>query len=51
MHNTWGQKLREVFDGIEDPVWNGGATATPLLQPAHRAQTLKKIMTPQEKLI
>jgi putative proteasome-type protease len=51
MHNTWGQKLREVFDGIDDPVWNGEATATPLLQPAHRVQALKKIHTPDDKLI
>ncbi|MEY4121733.1 MAG: hypothetical protein RLZZ457_571, partial [Pseudomonadota bacterium] len=51
MHNTWGEKLREVFDGIDDPVWDGKATATPLLQPAQRVQALKKIQTPDEKLI
>jgi putative proteasome-type protease len=51
MHNTWGVKLREVFDGIDDPVWNGAATATPLLQPAQRVQALKKIQTPDDKLI
>ena len=26
MHNSWGQKLREVFDSIEDPVWDDGHT-------------------------
>jgi pimeloyl-ACP methyl ester carboxylesterase len=31
LHNTWGQKLREVFDSIEDPVWDGGATEVPLM--------------------
>ena len=51
MHNSWGQKLREVFDGIDDPVWDGTATATPLLQPAQRVQALKKIQTPDDKLI
>jgi putative proteasome-type protease len=51
MHNSWGQKLREVFDGIDDPVWDGTATATPLLQPAQRVQVLKKIHTPDDKLI
>ena len=51
LHNSWGQKLREVFDGIDDPVWSGDATATPLLQPAQRIQALKKIQTPDEKLI
>jgi putative proteasome-type protease len=51
IHNTWGQKLREVFDGIDDPVWDGGAAATPLMQAATRAATLKKIKTPDDKLI
>ena len=26
LHKSWGQRLREVFDSIEDPQWNGGAT-------------------------
>ena len=51
LHNTWGQKLREVFDSIDDPMWHGGATATPLMQPAQRVQALKKIQTPDDKLI
>ena len=29
MHNSWGQKLREVFDSIEDPVWDDAQTDTP----------------------
>ena len=51
LHNSWGQRLREVFDGIEDPMWNGGHTDTPLMQAALRVQSLKKIGTPQDKLI
>jgi putative proteasome-type protease len=51
MHNTWGEKLREVFDSIDDPMWDGGVAATPLMQAAARAPALKKIMTPDEKLI
>jgi putative proteasome-type protease len=31
LHNNWGQKLREVFDSIEDPMWDGGATEVPLM--------------------
>ena len=23
LHSSWGQKLREVFDSIEDPIWDG----------------------------
>ena len=51
MHNSWGQKLREVFDSIEDPMWNGEQTEVPLMLQSGRNQALKKITTPQEKLI
>jgi putative proteasome-type protease len=51
LHDSWGQKLREVFDSIEDPMWDGGQTAVPLLVGSLRSQPLRKITTPQEKLI
>ena len=51
MHNSWGQKLREVFDSIEDPVWDDAQTDTPLKMPATRHAVLKKISTAEEKLI
>ncbi|HEX5805330.1 MAG TPA: proteasome-type protease [Macromonas sp.] len=51
LHDTWGQRLREVFDGIEDPVWDDTRTTIPLLAPSARNQPLKKIQTPKEKLV
>ena len=51
LHNNWGHKLREVFDSIEDPVWNGGATTIPLVVASARAKPLRKITSPDEKLI
>jgi putative proteasome-type protease len=51
MHNSWGKKLREVFDSIEDPVWDDAHTDTPLKMPAERHDALKKIRTPEDKLI
>ena len=51
MHNNWGRKLREVFDSIEDPVWDGAHTDVPLRMPADRHAPLRKISTPDEKLI
>ena len=51
MHNNWGKKLREVFDSIEDPTWDGGQTDVPLMVSPLRSKPLKKIGTPQEKLI
>ncbi len=51
LHGSWGQKLREVFDSIEDPAWNGGVTEVPLMVASHRSLPLKKITTPDERLI
>ena len=51
MHKNWGRKLREVFDSIEDPVWDDAHTDVPLKMPATRNDPLKKISSPQEKLI
>jgi putative proteasome-type protease len=51
LHNSWGQRLREVFDSIEEPMWNGGQTDVPLVVPAARSLPLKKITNQNEKLI
>ena len=51
LHNSWGQKLREVFDSIEDPTWDDGKTEVPLRVTNTRSQPLRKISSPQEKLI
>ena len=51
LHNNWGHKLRQVFDSLEDPVWDGGATDIPLVVASARAKPLRKITTPDEKLI
>ena len=51
LHATWGVKLREVFDSIEDPVWDGAHTEIPLKATSGRSKVLKKITTPDEKLI
>jgi putative proteasome-type protease len=51
LHATWGQKLREVFDSIEDPTWDGSPTEVPLMCHSARSLPLKKIGNEQEKLI
>ena len=51
LRSSWGDKLRQMFDSIEDPMWHGGATEVPLMVPAARNTVLKKITTPDEKLI
>jgi putative proteasome-type protease len=51
IRTTWGQKLRQVFEDIEDPQWNGGQTAFPLRPASPRYEPMKKITTPSEKNI
>lgn len=51
LHDTWGQRLREVFDSIEHPAWNGQSTAAPLMVQSPRNKPLKKITNAKEKLI
>ena len=51
LHGSWGQKLREVFDSIEDPAWDGHETEVPLIVASARSLPLKKITTPDERLI
>jgi putative proteasome-type protease len=51
LHNSWGQKLREVFDSLEDPVWDDAHTDTPLKVEGGRSKPLKKITRPDERLI
>jgi putative proteasome-type protease len=51
MHSSWGARLREVFDSIADPVWDDAHSDTPLKMPADRHDVLKKIRTPEDKLI
>ena len=52
LHSSWGQKLREVFDSLEDPVWDDAHTDTPLrTESSGRSKPLKKISRPEEKLI
>ncbi len=51
LHGSWGQKLRQVFDSIEDPMWNGGQTDIPLMVTGGRSKPLGKIRSPDERLI
>jgi putative proteasome-type protease len=51
LHDNWGQKLREVFDSIEDPMWHGEQTYIPLMQQSARSLPVRKISSPDEKLI
>lgn len=51
LHSTWGPRLKQVFDSIEDPIWNGGATDVPLKVLSARHPPIKKISTVDDRLI
>jgi len=51
IHNTWGQRLREVFEGIYDPHWDGSASAHPLMSPLQRFEPMRKITHPGERIV
>jgi putative proteasome-type protease len=50
IRSTWGQRLQEVFTGIEDPQWGEYATSFPVRVPAQR-EPIRKITNPWDKLI
>ncbi len=52
IRNSWGEKLREVFESIDDPQWDGGGVAvSPLLVPSARYESMRKITQPEEKIV
>jgi putative proteasome-type protease len=51
IHSTWGQRLREVFEGIDDPRWDGGDAAHPLRVDGSRYEPMRKITHPGERIV
>jgi putative proteasome-type protease len=51
IRDTWGQRLREVFEGIDDPRWDGGDAAHPLMAGSARFEPMRKITNPGERIV
>ena len=51
IHSTWGQRLREVFEGIDDPRWDGGDAVHPLMARSERYEPMRKISAPGERIV
>jgi len=51
IRSTWGQRLKEVFEGIEDPRWDGGQAEHPLMTPSDRFEPMRKIAHPSERIV
>jgi putative proteasome-type protease len=52
IRGTWGQRLREVFEGIDAPQWDAGTAALhPLLTDSPRYEPMRKIHNLSEKVV
>jgi len=51
IHSTWGQRLREVFEGIDDPRWDGGDSQHPLMVDSGRYDVMRKITQPGDRIV
>ncbi|MDQ6626944.1 MAG: peptidase, partial [Pseudomonadota bacterium] len=52
IRNSWGEKLRQGFESIDDPQWDGaGAAQAPLCIPSQRYEAMRKIGHPAEKIV
>jgi putative proteasome-type protease len=51
LRSSWGEKLRQAFDDLDDPMWNDEPTDVPLLTPGAKSRALKKIHSFSDKLI
>jgi putative proteasome-type protease len=40
-----------VFEGIDDPRWDGGDAAHPLMVKSDRFEAMRKIGTPGERIV
>jgi putative proteasome-type protease len=51
IRSTWGQRLHEVFEGIDDPRWDGGDAVHPLMVRSERYEPMRKITQPNERIV
>jgi putative proteasome-type protease len=51
IRSTWGQRLHEVFEGIDDPRWDGGDAVHPLMVSSPRYEPMRKITAPNERIV
>ena len=51
IHDMWGQRLRDIFQSIDDPRWDGGPSAHPLMVQSPRYAPLRKVTTPSERIV
>ncbi len=51
LHSTWGPRLRDVFEGIDDPRWDGGDAIHPLMVGSSRYEPMRKVSDPSGLIV
>ncbi len=51
IRSSWGQKLRQVFESIDDPQWDGSTSEHPLCVDSARYEPMRKITNASEKIV
>jgi putative proteasome-type protease len=51
IRDTWGQRLRQAFESIDDPNWDSIDAPFPLRVRSARYEVLRKIKNPDEKIV
>jgi putative proteasome-type protease len=51
IRDSWGQRLREAFETIDDPRWDPAGVRHPLRVRSERYEVLRKIANPNEKIV
>jgi len=51
IRDSWGQRLRGAFEGIDDPNWEPVGTRYPLSIRSGKYEVLRKISNPDEKIV
>jgi putative proteasome-type protease len=51
VHSTWGRRVREVFESMDDPRWDGGDAVHPLIVKSDRFEVMRKIRDPGERIV
>ncbi len=51
IRSSWGQKLRQVFESIDDPHWGGVTVRIRMCVPSARFEPMRKITHPGEKIV
>jgi putative proteasome-type protease len=51
IRSTWGQRLHEVFEAIDEPRWDGGDAVHPLMVRSARYEPMRKITQPSERIV